>query len=103
MGFLYKLKRILRTIMENIRAEISFAAHSVELFLTTYKSSRLAYHFQLTIKALMTILSYRDHSVFIFPLAMKHESIIVKTLKRDEEMKTLQCLHFLSTTHRVMT
>ena len=75
MGFLYKLKRILRTIMENLRAEISFAAHSVELFLTTYKSSRLAYHFQLTIKALMTILSYRASQCLHFPIGQDMKAL----------------------------
>ena len=29
MGFLYTLKRILGAIIENLRAEISFAVHSV--------------------------------------------------------------------------
>ena len=88
MGFLNKIKRFLWTIMENLKAEISFAAHSVELFLTTYKSSRLAYHFQLTIKALMTILSYRASRCLHFPLAKtwKHYSEDITARWRDENI-----------------
>ena len=52
-GILYTLKRIFRAIIENFRAEISFAANSVKVFLTTYKSSGLKYHFQSAFNALM--------------------------------------------------
>ena len=50
---LYTLKRILRATIEILRAEISLVAHSLSVFLTTYKLSGLKYHFQHTIKALM--------------------------------------------------
>ena len=52
-GILCTLKRILRVITEILRAEISFAASSVYVFLTIYKSCGLKYHFQPAIKALM--------------------------------------------------
>ena len=38
-------------------------------------------------------------TVSSFSDCQKHEYITVKTLQGDEEMKTLQCLHFLSITH----
>ena len=37
------------------------------------------------------------------PIAKNMKVITVKTLQEDEEMKTLQCLHFPSFTHGVMT
>ena len=38
-------------------------------------------------------------TVYSFSDCLKHEYIALKTLQGDEEMKTLQCLHFLSITH----
>ena len=52
-SILYTLKCILRAIIENLRAKISFATYSVQVFLTTCKSSGLKY-LQPAIKALMT-------------------------------------------------
>ena len=40
-----------------------------------------------------------SRKVSSFSNCQKHEYITVKTLQGDEEMKTLQCLHFLSITH----
>ena len=49
------------------------------------------------------ILALKSITVSSFSSCPKHEDITVKTLKWVEEMKTLQCLHFLSITHGVMT
>ena len=40
-----------------------------------------------------------SRKVSSFSNCQKHEYITVKTLQGDEEMKTLQCLHFLFITH----
>ena len=40
-----------------------------------------------------------SQKVSSFSNCQKHEYITVKTLQADEEIKTLQCLHFVSITH----
>ena len=42
------------------------------------------------------IFTLKSITVSSFSNCQKHEDITVKTLRGDEEMKTLQCLHFLS-------
>ena len=81
-GILCTLKRILRVITEILRAEISFSARH---------------------QGVNDILALKSMTVSSFFDCQKHEDITVKTLQRDEKMKTLQCLHFLSITHDVMT
>ena len=64
----------LKHIIENVRAELSFSVcHQGVNYIFSLKS--------------ITMTSFSD--------CQKHEGIIVKTLQWDEEMKALQCLHFL--------
>ena len=67
-GILYTLKHILRAIIKKLRAEISFVALSVQVLLTTYKSSGLKFHFQPTTKVLRYFLPEEHYRVFIFSL-----------------------------------
>ena len=101
-GILYILKRFFWATIKNLRAEITFAAHSIKVVLTTYKSRELKYHFQPAIKTLMTFSPWKA-LLSSFLDCQKRKDITLKTLQWDEDMKILQCLHFLSITHGVMT
>ena len=87
-GILYTLKLILRVIIENLRAETSFAAHSVEVFLTTCKSIGLKYHFKPIIKALMIFfLPWRALQCLHFPIAKN-----MKTLQWLKDLRLYNCM-----------
>ena len=99
INIFYTLECILRAIIENLAAEISFAAHSVQLFFTTYKSSGLKYHFLPAIKILMIISPWRTLNCLYFPIAKNK-----KTLQwwNYSEAKRWRC-YFLSITHDAMS
>ena len=103
-GILYTLKRILRAIIENPRAEISFSAHSVKVLFATYRIQRAEISFSVHHQGINDIFTLKSITVPSFSDCQKHKDITVKTLEGDDEMKTLQCLHFLSNiTHSLTT
>ena len=94
-SILYILKHILRAIIENIRVEILFAGHSVSVISYYWQIHFSAHH-----RGVNDIFGLRSITVSLFFDCQKHENTTVKSLQWDEEMKTLQCLHFLCCTLR---